>query len=109
MNDDQLLELAQQILDGPDKVAAASLVDATAEAMYRQLGEVIARKMLRGEKVPTRMVMSEELLSILAPKEPAPIDINIQLPEQPKRKSRTIVTRHDAKGRITEFEQETLP
>jgi hypothetical protein len=51
MTNEQMLELAQRILDGPDKEAAASLVEATAAATYRLLGEALARNMLEREPV----------------------------------------------------------
>jgi hypothetical protein len=108
MTNEQMLELAQRILDGPDKEAAASLVEATAAATYRLLGEALARNMLGGDEAKTTTIaVSPELLAMLAPR-PAEITVDLIQQEQPKRKSRTVVTRHDAKGRIVEFVQEPV-
>jgi hypothetical protein len=109
MTDEDFYNVALDVLASKDVGAADSMATALATAMTKQVAEAAARHMLgTGKTLPTTIAVAPELLAMLAPR-PAEITVDLIQQEQPKRKSRTVVTRHDSKGRIVEFEQETLP
>jgi hypothetical protein len=107
MTDSELIAAADQVLRGDDQESAAALALQIHEAMFRLMAEVYARQLLQGEVKPTTVAVSPELLSMLAPKAPE-ITVDLIQHAQPKRKKRTVVTKHDERGRIVEFEQEDV-
>jgi hypothetical protein len=108
MTNSELIAAADQVLRGDDREAAAALASQIHEAMFRQIAEVYARHLLQGEVKPTTLAISPELLAMLAPKAPE-VTVQLRQAETPKRTKRTVVTKHDERGRIVEFETEDAP
>jgi hypothetical protein len=104
MDVSRMMAIAKNVLEGEDKASALHLADEINAAMYRILAEAVARQMLGTG--PETLAVAPELLAKLAPKAPV-VNVDVHMPEQPKRKSRTVEVKHDSAGRITSFETET--
>jgi hypothetical protein len=102
MTDEQLIAAADLVLHGEDQEAARDLALEIGRALIREMAATYARKILKGDVPPPPMVHI-----VLEPK-PAEVTVKLHQAEQPKRTKRTVVTKHDERGRIVEFEQEDV-
>jgi hypothetical protein len=107
MTEPEMIAAADQVLHGEDRETAAALALQIHDAMFRQMAEVYAKHLLQGEVKPTTLAIAPELMAMLVPKAPT-VNVDVHMPERPKRKTTTTVTKHDERGRIVEFEQEDV-
>jgi hypothetical protein len=107
MSNDHLIAAIDLVLHGDDRETALELAMEINKAVIREMASVYAKHLLKGEVKPTTMHVSPELLAMLAPKA-AEVTVQLHQPEPSKRTKRTVVTKHDERGRIVEFESEEV-